>query len=144
MSGYHFEIGESPLADLLPLRQRVLRPELAAEYARFDGDGDPSTLHIAARLGGDVVGVASLFRVAPPEREPHSVIPVAAAAGLPWQLRGMATEHDYRGRGVGRWMVAACLQHVFDAGGGVVWCNARTEAAGFYERLGFTVDDSEF
>jgi predicted GNAT family N-acyltransferase len=40
---------------------------------------------------------------------------------------------------VGRLLLDASLELVGARGGDLVWCDARTTAAGFYERAGFTV-----
>jgi predicted GNAT family N-acyltransferase len=56
----------------------------------------------------------------------------------------MATDATVRGSGVGRAMVADGLARVAERGGDLVWCDARVTAAGFYERMGFTVVTSEF
>lgn len=96
----------------------------------------PGTVHLAARAGdGRVVGVVR-FAPAPCAWRP--------AARAPWQLRGMATDPAVRGTGAGRALVDAGLARVFDLSGDLVWCDARTSAAGFYERMGFTVVTSEF
>jgi predicted GNAT family N-acyltransferase len=54
-------------------------------------------------------------------------------------LRGMATDPAVRGSGVGRLLVGDGLTRVARLGGDLVWCDARAVAAGFYERMGFTV-----
>ena len=64
---------------------------------------------------------------------------MAPAARAPWQLRGMATDPAVRGAGAGRALVADGLARVAARGGDLVWCDARVSAAGFYERMGFTV-----
>ena len=51
----------------------------------------------------------------------------------------MATDPAVRGSGAGRALLAAGLAGVATRGGDLVWCDARTTAAGFYERAGFTV-----
>jgi predicted GNAT family N-acyltransferase len=56
----------------------------------------------------------------------------------------MATEPDVRGSGAGRALVVEGLALVAARGGDVVWCDARVGAAGFYERMGFTVVTDEF
>jgi predicted GNAT family N-acyltransferase len=56
----------------------------------------------------------------------------------------MATDMAVRGSGAGRAMVEDGLQRVGSRGGDLVWCDARTSAAGFYERMGFTVVTEEF
>ena len=61
-----------------------------------------------------------------------------------WRLRGMATDPSHRSAGVGSAVLSAGLTAVRDAGGEVVWCNARTAALPFYERHGFRRLGSEF
>jgi predicted GNAT family N-acyltransferase len=56
----------------------------------------------------------------------------------------MATDAAVRGSGAGRLLVAEGLARVSARGGDLVWCDARMTAAGFYERMGFTVVTDEF
>ncbi len=107
-----------------PLRQRILRPHQRAEELVYDGDDEG--LHLAAFDGDTLVGVASFL---------------TPAAGV-WRLRGMAVVPACRGLGVGR----ALLEHarVGLAAARGIWCNARSSARGFYERMGFAVSGEEF
>ena len=116
-----------------PLRHLVLRPGQPAESTVYPGDDDPDTRHFAAFLDGQLVGIASLYREARPGGDTPG-----------WRLRGMATSGEARGKGVGRDLLAACLEHVAAEGGGEVWCNARAEALGFYAAAGFDVIGDEF
>ncbi len=116
------------------LRGAVLRPN-GGEIV-WAGDEDPATFHLAARTDeGDVVGVVR-FSPAP--------CPWRPLARAPWQLRGMATGSAVRGSGAGRLLVIDGLERVTARGGDLVWCDARVAAAGFYERMGFTVVTDEF
>jgi predicted GNAT family N-acyltransferase len=115
------------------LRGAVLRPN--GGEITWPGDEDEATFHLAARTGERVVGVVRFSPAPCPWR------PLATAA---WQLRGMATDTAVRGGGAGRAMVEDGLQRVADRGGDLVWCDARTSAAGFYERMGFTMVTDEF
>jgi predicted GNAT family N-acyltransferase len=120
-------VAEVPLDVVLPLRSAVLR---GGGPAAMPGDDDPATVHLAARTAdGEVAGVVRLSPAPCPWRE----------ARAPWQLRGMATDPAARGTGVGRLLLDASLELVAARGGDLVWCDARTAAAGFYERAGFTV-----
>ncbi len=122
-------VEEATLAETLPLRAAVLRP--GGEPAAMPGDDDPDTLHLAARApDGTVVGVVR-FSPAPCPWRPF--------ARSPWQLRGMATDPAVRGTGAGRALVDDGLARIAARGGDLVWCDARVSAAGFYERMGFTV-----
>ena len=51
----------------------------------------------------------------------------------------MATDPAVRGAGAGRALLVDGLDRVAARGGDLVWCDARVTAAGFYERIGFTV-----
>jgi predicted N-acetyltransferase YhbS len=117
-----------------PLRGAVLRP--GGGDLVWAGDEDPATLHLAACTpDGRVVGVVR-FSPAPCawRREARS----------PWQLRGMATEPAVRGSGAGRALVVDGLARLAGRGADLVWCDARVPAAGFYERMGFTVVTAPF
>ena len=121
--------------DVRPLRHSILRPGQAWEDTTYPGDHDPATVHLGAFEGERLVGIASLYR------EPR---PGAADRADAWRLRGMATAEDARGRGAGRALLAACVAHVAAHGGGELWCNARTPAAGFYRAAGFSMLSGEF
>lgn len=113
-------------AETRPLRQRVLRPhqsldELAAEE-------DPAAVWFGGVAADEVVGTVSLL----PEVSPN-----VGDATQPFRLRSMATSDSMRGRGLGRVLVAAGIDHVRSLGGDLVWCSARVSAAGFYRRAGF-------
>jgi GNAT superfamily N-acetyltransferase len=111
------------------LRHRVLRSHEPIEALRLSSDEDPRAANFAALDGtGEVVGTAVVFPEPPPwdpgERDS-------------WRLRGMATAEDWRSRGVGSAVLTAVVDHVADAGGCLLWCNARLPAVKFYERAGF-------
>jgi predicted GNAT family N-acyltransferase len=120
------------VAEILPLRHRILRAGLPFETARFDGDDDAGTRHYAAVSGGDLVACLSLM---PSEWE-----------GRPaWQLRGMASDSAEQGRGLGRRLFEmAVAEAAGDHPDRGFWCNARTSAVGFYEKLGWRVVSEPF
>lgn len=110
-----------------PLRHALLRPDEPWDATAYPGDTAATTLHVGAFAGRALVGVASVYREAPPGRHDPGA----------WRLRGMATDPGVRGQGHGAGLLAACVGHVARQGGRRLWCNARTPAAGFYERHGF-------
>jgi GNAT superfamily N-acetyltransferase len=115
--------------DTWPLRKRVLRPHAQGDAVVLGGDDDPLTLHAGARdATGALVGVAT---VSP---QPCPWAPDREGA---WRLRGMATDEDLRGQGVGALVLDAALRHVRERDGKLVWCNARVGALAFYRRAGF-------
>jgi predicted GNAT family N-acyltransferase len=115
------------------LRGAVLRPDGGA--IAWAGDDDPATFHLAARIDDRIVGVVRLSPAPCPWRPD---------TGTAWQLRGMATDPTVRGGGAGRALVVDGLARVAARGGDLVWCDARVAAAGFYERMGFTVVTEPF
>src|SRR5690242_5021786 len=120
------------LDDVLPLRHAVLRPGRPLATARFDGDAEPATMHVAARDGDVVVGCAAVLRRALDGRD---------AA----QVRGMATAPAHRRRGVGT-AVLRFVERVVAREWRLplAWCNARVEAVAFYETAGWRVVSAEF
>ena len=117
-----------------PLRHAVLRPGRPLSAGNFSGDDDPTTRHFGAYRDGVLLGVASVYRAELPEKP-----------GVPAvQLRGMAVEPDVRGSGIGRQLIHACVEFSRDNGVGLLWCNARVTAVGFYRKLGFEIIGEEF
>ncbi len=128
-----------------PLRMAVLRPGRPVAECEFPGDEDELTIHAGAQLDDRIVSIASMYL----ESRPADALGGAAvgpdhAAGTAWRLRGMATEPALRGSGAGRAALDACLAHAIEHGATLAWCNARTPAIGFYERMGWTVLGEEF
>jgi len=121
-------------AQTLPLRLAVLRPGGPIETARFPGDEEPTTRHFGAFRGEQLLAIASLFRVEMPE------LPGQPA----YQLRGMATSPKAQRTGLGRLLLDACITHARQNGAAILWCNARTSAAGFYAKAGFQTLGLEF
>ena len=110
------------------LRQAVLRPHQRVEEVVFDGDYLPDAVHFCAEdCGGNIVCIASVWEERP-RWEPGEA--------RCWRLRGMATAPAWRGRGLGSAVLAAVVAHVAANGGGLLWCNARLGAVGFYARAG--------
>lgn len=112
------------------LRHRVLRPHQTLAEMVYDGDDEPTTLHLAAYEGqvpSEPIGIVTLSR---------GGLPIDPRPG-DYRLRGMAVDQRWQGKGVGRALVRAGLSAAAEAGGRRVWCNARLTATGFYDRAGF-------
>jgi len=127
--------------ETIAVRWPILRPDFPRETAVFAGDEFESTRHLGAFTTEEkLVGVASIYVVAMAELPAG----VTCAEGASWQLRGMATLPEVRGLGHGAALVAACVEAARTAGGGLIWCNARTTAAPFYAKHGWQIFDGEF
>jgi predicted GNAT family N-acyltransferase len=118
---------------ILPLRQRILRAGMPPESARFDGDEAETTLHLAAlNAGEEVVGCLTLMLN-------------SFNAEPAWQLRGMAVAEAHQRQGLGRKLLARAEEAAAAEGkAACLWCNARTPAAGFYQKYGWTIVSEVF
>ena len=130
------------VSSILPLRWRVLRPGRPFETASFAGDDLPDTEHWAASdPDGAIVSVASLYRAGLPQGQ----VPLHGKVEVSWQLRGMATDLAFQGKGAGGQLIRAILQSFADRSSpGILWCNARERAVSFYERHGFKTTSQSF
>lgn len=124
-------------AAVQPWRHAWLRPMQPVSGACFDGDTADDTGHFVIRQADTVVAIGSIFRQAD---ERVTLAPIAEQ----WRLRGMATHPQHQNRGLGGVVLAAAMDWARDHDAGVVWCNARTPAAGFYRRHGFAAVGDEF
>jgi GNAT superfamily N-acetyltransferase len=126
-----FDIRRVPVTEVIGLRHAILRAGLPIETARFDGDEEPDTAHFAAFADGQAIGCATVLQ------RPWQNAPA-------WQVRGMAVLEGRRRGGVGRGLLMAIEDHVRARAATMLWCNARTPAAGFYEKLGWRKASEEF
>ena len=118
------EIRDVALADVLPLRQRILRPTQTLDECRFDGDDDPRAVHLG--VGDPLLAIASVVPT------PHR-----SAPGLGWRIRMVGVVEERRGEGIGQALVEACALRAVAAGAPGVWLSARLHLRPWYEHLGF-------
>ena len=120
------------------LRRQVLRPGQPWSSVDHDYDSWPDTFHVAA-FGprGEVAACASFH----PDTAQHR--PGSDAEHM-WRLRAMASLPEVRGLGYGAAALRYGLAEIRRRGGKLLWCNARSGAVGFYERLGFSIVGDEF
>ncbi len=126
-------------AETRPLRGLVLRPGQPPESLVYPGDDAPDSFHAGAEIDGEIVGIASIFPEPMPLAPDADINPANA-----FRLRGMATRPDLQGSGLGSGVLLYCIEHLRDIGTPILWCNARTSAIGFYQRLGFETVGDEF
>ncbi len=117
------------------LRRRVLRRGDPAAQVAEPRDDEPSALHLAGVVDGEVVVCASLYRSSfPPDPREGD-----------YQLRFMATDEARRGRGLGAAVLSRAESEVGARGALRLWANARDTALGFYRATGWAVvPDSAF
>lgn len=116
------------------LRTAVLRAGMSTGDRPAPGDAEDA-IHLAAWDGAELVGAAVLLpRPLPPRPDVDHAV----------QLRGMAVAPGHRGTGIGALIVVRALQIAAARGDELLWCNARSTARGFYERLGLRAEGEEF
>lgn len=118
--------------EIIDLRWRILRAGLERSTACFDGDDETTTHHFVAEQDGRIIGCVTILR-RPWDGQPA------------WQLRGMAVEPSLQRRGVGRQLVDVVESTVTEEPYSLqLWCNARTPASAFYQKLGWEIASGEF
>lgn len=100
-------------------------PDKPLEHVKVPGD--ETALHLGAFDGESLIGVASFFQ------EPPGI-----------RLRKLAVAPGYRRAGLGSDLVKEGAKLAREQGFPQLWCDARQTARGFYEALGFTLDEATF
>lgn len=129
MASFDYTVRRVPIERTLTLRKAVLRPHLPEDepYVLPD-DHLPTTVAFGAvTTDGELIGIGRLTPEPPPFK---------GEGERGWRLRGMATTPEVRNMGVGSAILEAIMRHVSQAGGGILWCNARLAALGLYRRAG--------
>ncbi|MCH7639768.1 MAG: GNAT family N-acetyltransferase [Bacteroidetes bacterium] len=121
------------------MRALLLRPGQPPDNLVYPGDDHPDAFHGGAFEGERLVGITSIYPEAPPEMY-RGQLP----GGDAFRLRGMATNPDVRGKGHGRDLLHACIDHMRAKDASLLWCNARVIALDFYKHLGLRTIGPEF
>ncbi len=119
------------------LRAAVLRPDQTPAMAVYLGDDALDSLHLGAFHQQRLVGIASVLHQAPKEFAGSHIDSL-------WLLRGMATLPTVRGHGYGAALVQTACAYVASERGLYLWCEARENVRGFYEKLGFAALGNRF
>ncbi|MGZ3777005.1 MAG: GNAT family N-acetyltransferase [Mucilaginibacter sp.] len=123
-----------PVEDTLAIRNDILRGgKLSLDECRFPGDESDGAFHLGYFDNDKLVCIATFHF------KNHE-----GYLGKGYQLRGMATLDEYRGRGIGNQLVNFAIVYLRGQKANYVWCNARKSALKFYGDLGFEVISDEF
>lgn len=128
------EVKQIDAKDTLELRHKILRPNGDLESCQYPGDNDELTFHLGAYEDDKLVSVASFYM------DNHPQVP----AEYQFRLRGMATDEDNRGQGMSSALLRTAFPLIKKNHVNTIWCNARTSAVGFYEKVGFKPIGEEF
>ncbi|WP_316736105.1 GNAT family N-acetyltransferase [Pedobacter aquatilis] len=119
--------------EVLPLRSMMLRNGKSFEHCIFEGDEAYDTFHLGYELAGEILSIATFMRNDFFEGE-----------GEGYQLRGMATHTEQGGKGYGKALIDFAIEYLKEYNTNYLWCNARSTAAPFYKKIGFTTESPEF
>lgn len=123
-----------PLESVLPLRSKMLRNGADLKECVFPTDDVQGVFHLAYEANdGTIATVATFFPQNFDGRD-----------GLGFQLRGMATDQAFFGKGYGANLIKYAVDYLKTAKADYIWCNARTSAVDFYKKQGFQTVFEEF
>ena len=129
------DIKQIEAKDTYSIRQQILRPTAQDQTpCQFSGDEDELTFHLGGYVDDKLVSVASFFFHTHNEFKNE----------YQFQLRGMATLPEYRGQGFSTSLLRTSFPLIKNKHVQKVWCNARTSAVSFYEKVGFEKVNTEF
>ncbi len=112
------------------LRHRVLWPHIDREdRCVIDIDEREDAIHLGTFAQNQLVSIGSLFELKSPRLNFEKQ----------YRLRAMATDPDFRGTGSGKLLIEFAIELLRSKQVGVLWCDARLKATGFYKRLGFAL-----
>ena len=117
-----------------PIRHQMLRSNFPYEECYFPGDDNEQTFHLGVRIDNKFVSIASFYY------EKHSELP----GDHHYRLRGMSTLPLYQKRGLSHALLETAFPIIGQNMCTLLWCNARSSAVGFYEKLGLNRTGEEF
>ncbi|WP_232324896.1 GNAT family N-acetyltransferase [Halobacillus mangrovi] len=121
------EVKKIDAEDTLSMRHGILRANQPKEASQYPKDLEQNTFHLGAFHDNTLVSIASFFDEKTDKIETESQ----------YRLRGMATLPEWRGKGAGSLIIKEAETILQQRDVDVLWCNARTSAAGYYDRLNF-------
>jgi predicted GNAT family N-acyltransferase len=123
-------------SDTYKIRQMLLRATGTVEDCHFKDDDKDQTFHLGAFEEGKLVSVASFYF------ENH--LNHKDEFEYQYRLRGMATLPEVQGKGHSSSLLKTAFPIIAQNQCHFLWCNARTSAQGFYEKVGFQSSGKTF
>lgn len=115
---HSIEIQKVNAEELIDIRHLVLWPDKPREFVRVAEDD--AGIHFGLYFDGSLVSVISLF-----------------AEGSAIRFRKFATLPAFQGKGLGSRLLEHTIAFATSEGFERIWCDARTDALGFYARFEF-------
>ena len=122
-----------PFELTLPLRSRILRNGQPLKECVLPTDQVDGAFHLAFYEGEEIACIGSFFPKNYADRKE-----------LGYQLRGMASDDQFKGKGCGTKLVQFAIEYISKTNAEYIWCNARSSAIAFYKKLGFELASDEF
>ena len=120
--------GTPEYQQMVKLREEILRKPLGLQFTPEELEGEKEHMLIAAVDDGTMRGCCMLV-----EENPQTV-----------RLRQMAVTGDLQGKGIGRALMTFAENLARDHGYQTITMHARSNAIGFYEKLGYRIVGGEF
>lgn len=120
--------GSHEYHQMVKLRDDILRKPLGLGFTPEELEKEKINLLIAAFEEEDILGCCMLV-----EENPTTV-----------RLRQMAVLNDLQGKGIGRALMSFAENIARDRGYRIIAMNARKNATGFYEKMGYKIASDEF
>lgn len=107
------------------IRHQVMWPDRELNYVKLPEDYDG--VHFGLYEDDQLISVVSAFE-----------------SGQEAQFRKFATSEVHQGKGYGSQLLNYLFEWLTEQGVTRIWCNARIEKCGFYERFGMVKTDETF
>ena len=116
------------------VRLPVLRKGKSLASCHFEDDDLETTLHLGLYLDQKLVGIISLFDKSNPNFQEKNQC----------QIRGMAVLENQRKKDFGKALLKHCEKECKKQDVDLIWFNARMQAIGFYEKMGYQKTGTPF
>ena len=127
-------IKEVKASKIRRVRHRNLRQGKPFSTTAYKKDNEKKTFHLACIHNNITISCATFY----PEN--NKFFPNEKS----YRLRGMATDTEYRKRGIGKEILLQAFEEIKKKKGTLLWCNARLIAVEFYKKLGLQTIGKEF
>lgn len=118
--------------DTYEIRKEELRKGMDLS-SQFTGDMESGTMHFGLIYKDELVSIVSFMKSKYKDFE-----------GEHYQLRGMATQDRFQGKGFGKILMERSEELLKRKGISIIWCNARVVALDFYKKIGYKITGNEF
>lgn len=128
------EVKEITAKHSYPIRHKVLWQHKSVDDCGIDIDEQEGAFHLGAFYQGELVCIGSFFK------QKHSQFSIQNQ----YRLRAMATLPKAQKNGAAKALLEFAFKKLQEEEQGMLWCDARIIAVGFYEKLGFVKSGKKY